>query len=72
MTDLKANFTRLDRIIGRTDTLSAGFNHKESTISLLMRDRVLYDRLLKSSAQLDSLLNDVRKNPKRYFKFSVF
>jgi phospholipid/cholesterol/gamma-HCH transport system substrate-binding protein len=70
--DLRGNFARMDRIVQRADTLTADFSKNESTVGRLLKDRELYDRLLKSSTELDSLLKDVRKNPKRYFKFSVF
>jgi phospholipid/cholesterol/gamma-HCH transport system substrate-binding protein len=69
---LRTDFSRLDRIVARADTISAGVNRGDNTVGRLLRDRELYDHLLKSSTELDSLLKDVRKNPKRYFKFSVF
>jgi phospholipid/cholesterol/gamma-HCH transport system substrate-binding protein len=44
----------------------------KGTIPNLLNDDTLYKNLLSSSAKLDSLLDDVKKNPKRYFRVRVF
>jgi len=48
------------------------FSEGKGTISNLVNDDTLYKNLLKSSAKLDSLLIDIRKNPRRYFQLKVF
>lgn len=42
------------------------------TVQKLVSDDKLYQNLLSSSAKLDSLLVDIKKNPTRYFKVKVF
>jgi len=44
----------------------------KGTMSNLLRDDELYKNLINSSARLDSLLLDIKKNPKRYFRIKVF
>ncbi len=44
----------------------------KGTLPSLIKDDRLYKSLLNSSARLDSLLIDVKKNPSRYFKVKVF
>jgi phospholipid/cholesterol/gamma-HCH transport system substrate-binding protein len=44
----------------------------EGSLGLLINDKVLYDKLAKTSHDLDELLLDVKKNPKRYVRFSAF
>jgi len=44
----------------------------KGTLPLLMRDDSLYKRLNNTTARLDSLLADIKKNPTRYFKVKVF
>jgi phospholipid/cholesterol/gamma-HCH transport system substrate-binding protein len=44
----------------------------KGTLPSLIQDDKLYQNLLESSAKLDSLLIDVKKNPKRYFRLKVF
>jgi phospholipid/cholesterol/gamma-HCH transport system substrate-binding protein len=47
-------------------------NSGKGTAGKLMQDSQLYDRLTNSVASLDSLAQDLRKNPKKYIKFSLF
>ncbi len=44
----------------------------KGTLPRLINDEKLYQNLLNSSARLDSLLIDIKKNPSRYFKVKVF
>jgi phospholipid/cholesterol/gamma-HCH transport system substrate-binding protein len=44
----------------------------KGTLPSLINDDTLYKNLLNSTAKLDSLLTDVKKNPGRYFKVRVF
>lgn len=44
----------------------------KGTFSQLIKDDELYRNLIRSSAKLDSLLLDIKKNPKRYFRVTVF
>ena len=44
---------------------------EKSSINKLMSDDELYDNLIRSSARLDSLLKDIKDNPKRYFNIKI-
>ncbi len=44
----------------------------EGSLNLLLQDKDLYNNLKQSTLQLELLLEDLRKNPKRYINFSVF
>ncbi len=44
---------------------------EESSINKLMSEDVLYENLMRSSARLDSLLKDIKENPKRYFNIKI-
>ncbi|MDE6100006.1 MAG: MlaD family protein [Paramuribaculum sp.] len=50
----------------------ANLNNPNSSLGQLMNDRQLYDNLSNASASLDSLLIDVRKNPRRYISLKLF
>lgn len=52
-------------------TLMEKLNSNESSIGLLLNDKSLYDNLNNASASLDSLLRDVKKNPKRYISIKL-
>jgi phospholipid/cholesterol/gamma-HCH transport system substrate-binding protein len=44
----------------------------EGTLGRLSRDEALYDNLAAAVISLDSLLVDIRLNPKRYVTIEIF
>lgn len=56
---------KLNKIIGR---LESG----EGSLGKLLNDDAFYSELLHSSEALESLLTDLKNNPKKYLHFSVF
>lgn len=51
--------------------LAAALNSDESSVGQLMHDPDLYNNLNSAAASLDSLLIDVKKNPKRYISIKL-
>ena len=51
--------------------LSGQLNDPNSSLGLITHDRALYDNLNNCAASLDSLLIDVKKNPKRYISIKL-
>lgn len=51
--------------------LSDELDNPDSTLGLITHDRALYDNLNGAVASLDSLLVDVKKNPKRYISIKL-
>ena len=47
-------------------------NKGNGNLGLLINDENLYNNLERSSRSLDSLINDIRNNPKRYLNISIF
>jgi phospholipid/cholesterol/gamma-HCH transport system substrate-binding protein len=47
-------------------------NKGEGSVGLLINNDSLYIGLEKSSRELNLLLEDIRLNPKKYVKFSLF
>jgi phospholipid/cholesterol/gamma-HCH transport system substrate-binding protein len=62
---INKTFTDLDNILARVDK-------GQGTLGLLMNDEKLYNDLEKSASELNKLLEDIRVNPKRYVRISVF
>ncbi len=52
--------------------IAAGINNGEGSLGMLVKDDSLYIHLQKSARDLNLLLEDIRKNPKKYVKVSVF
>lgn len=65
LADIDSAAARMDRITGRID-------RGEGTLGLLLTDTLLYTQLRSTLGSLDALLTDVRDNPGRYFRLSIF
>lgn len=62
---INKTFTDLENILTRVDK-------GQGTLGLLVNDEKLYNDLQKSATELNLLLEDIRVNPKRYVRISVF
>lgn len=62
---INKTFTDLGNIMSRVDK-------GQGTLGLLINDDKLYNDLQKSVSELNKLLEDIRVNPKRYVRISVF
>ncbi len=74
-----ATIQRINSTLDSLQTLSANLqttakalNSGEGTAGKLLTDKQLYDRLSASVDNLDALLKDIKANPKKYVKFSLF
>ena len=81
LTDLSASLkempideamTKLNNTLANLEALSQQLNDKNSTLGKVMNDRELYDNANHAIASLDSLLTDIKANPKRYINVKVF
>jgi phospholipid/cholesterol/gamma-HCH transport system substrate-binding protein len=64
-TDLKQTTTKLDAILAKVDS-------GNGSAAKLLNDPGIYNDTRALLARMDSLLADVKKNPKRYFNVKVF
>ena len=53
-------------------TATDQLNSNESTIGLLLNDKTLYNHLDTTLGNVDSLLIDLKRNPKKYVNFKLF
>lgn len=71
-----ANINKLTKDLDSTRTAVNALINKASSgngsIALLLNDRKMYDNLLGLSGQLDSLVADIKKNPKKYINLRIF
>jgi phospholipid/cholesterol/gamma-HCH transport system substrate-binding protein len=56
----------------RIDSILAKLNRGEGTAGAMINDDSLYQELTTVMTRVENLLVDISKNPKKYFKFSVF
>ncbi len=77
--DMRAASGKLESLLARMDTTAVKVDRvatrvleSDGTVSRLIDDPSVYNDLTRLLARTDSLLTDVRANPKRYFNLSVF
>lgn len=70
--DVATTMARVDATLQNVEQLSMKLNSNEGTLGLLMRDPSLYNNLNSTMRNADSLLVNLRSNPKRYVHFSLF
>ncbi len=61
----------VNEMTGNLAKFSNQLNSRESTLGLLMNDPELYNRINRLSADVDSLIVDLQKNPKRYISIKL-
>jgi phospholipid/cholesterol/gamma-HCH transport system substrate-binding protein len=69
--DIKASIDTANRAINRFKSIMKKIDQGRGTAGKLVNDTQLYRNLEQSSAELDTLLKDVRKRPGRYVKIPI-
>jgi phospholipid/cholesterol/gamma-HCH transport system substrate-binding protein len=64
-------FDRFNSTADRLDRLMAGLNAGEGTAGQMLRDKQLYDNLNKVVVEVQSLVKDIRADPKKYLNVKV-
>jgi len=65
---LKLVLGRLNKTLRETNLILNKINSKQGSLGKFIYDDKLYENLSDASAELKALLQDIKKNPKRYFK----
>ena len=69
---LDETINKLNTTLANLQALSEQLNDKNSSLGKIIGDRELYDNANHAIASLDSLLIDIKANPKRYINVKVF
>lgn len=73
---LESTIDELNKTLVELQSLTAELknklNNNDSSLGLLLNDRQLYDNANGAVMSLDSLLNDLKANPKKYITIKVF
>ncbi len=69
---LQETVTSVQQTADNLQQMTTRINSSDNTLGLLLNDRLLYDRANGVLGSADSLLIDLRQNPKRYVHFSLF
>lgn len=65
-------FAQINSTITNLNQILQKINRGEGTVGLLLNDEKLYKEVEKSARDLNLLLEDIKANPKKYVKISVF
>jgi phospholipid/cholesterol/gamma-HCH transport system substrate-binding protein len=69
--NIKNTIQNLDKSLSEFDKILQKIEQGEGTIGLLLNDKEMYNNLTSASKQLDLLIEDMKKHPKRYVTFSL-
>jgi len=72
MSDVSTTLDEADKTFKELNSTLKKLNDGDGSLGKLMNDRELYDNMEETSRNLSLLLQDIRLNPKRYIKLSVF
>lgn len=70
--DYRKIFATLEESVNNMKSITEALNSGEGTAGLLLKDSTLYNNLNDASKAATALLDDLKKNPKRYVHFSLF
>lgn len=70
--DFESTIREVNATLANFKVTTEKLNSKDNNFGLLLNDRSFYDNLNKVSENASTLLLDLRENPKRYVRFSIF
>lgn len=71
-TAVRRTIGRADSALGEAEAILARVNRGEGSLGRLSSDPMLYEDLASTLTELRLLLDDLKQNPGKYFKFSIF
>ena len=69
---LDTTLNRINATLANVQRLTTKLNNENSSWGMLLNDKKLYQNATSTVASLDSLLQDVKKHPKKYVTIKVF
>ena len=70
--DLEQSINSLNSTLENINSMALKINSKDNSLGLLLNDPSLYNNLNQTLDNASGLLLDVKQNPKRYVRFSLF
>lgn len=70
--DFQGIATKIDTTLTNIQQISETVNSTDGTVGLLLNDKALYNKVSRTIESADTLINDIKANPKKYLKISVF
>lgn len=70
--NLNQMVTDLEKVTADLENVSGKLNSGQGTAGKLLNDPTVYENMDRASKQLEQLLQDIKLNPRRYVRFSIF
>ena len=70
--NLETSSTTLKELLENVNQVSSKISSGQGTVGKLVQDDAVYLHLERTLTSMDSLLEDIKRDPTRYFNFSVF
>ena len=64
--------TRADSAVKSYEDVALKMHTTDGTAGKLLNDQEAYDKMVKMLESVDALIKDIKENPKRYVKLSIF
>ena len=68
----KAVYSNLSQATARLDSILGKIERGDGSAGALVNDTRLYDDIRELVARVNNLVTDMEKNPKKYFRFTIF
>jgi len=65
-------YVNVNRSTARLDSILSKIDRGEGSAGSLVNDQQLYEEIRNLVVRVENLVSDIEKNPRKYFKFSVF
>jgi len=72
VTDFDEAVTQATTVLEQSEKLLVAINEQQGTLGQFVYDKQLYTRIIEIADELKDVLQDFKKQPRRYLKFSVF
>lgn len=70
--DLGLMVANMEKVTADLESVSGKLNSGEGTVGKLLTDPAVYDNIDRATRQMDQLIQDIKLNPRRYVRFSLF
>jgi phospholipid/cholesterol/gamma-HCH transport system substrate-binding protein len=70
--ELRSTAAVADTTFRQLGTLATSIERGEGTLGMLLRDTALYMNLVETNVEMQALLRDIRRNPRRYINLTIF
>jgi phospholipid/cholesterol/gamma-HCH transport system substrate-binding protein len=70
--DLRVAAASADSTFRQVGEVAAALNRGEGTLGRMLRDTMMYFRLIETNAEVQELLRDMRANPRKYINLTIF